>query len=154
MDCKIDYEELAAFAAGELEGELEGEIGRHLGECERCRTRLAALEKTDEALKRVGPYRPSAGALLRIRGALAQEVRGPAGLEIMTLAEAGEFLRLTGKQLGEIAGELPAFELAGQIRIRRTRLIEWLQQREQAYARQAAASWAARSTVKFGTGAA
>jgi hypothetical protein len=154
VNCEITYEELSAFAAGELEGERENEIHRHLGECERCRTRLAALKKTDEALRRVGVYRPPAGVLLGVRRALAQEVRGPEAREIMTLDEVGEFLRLSPGQLGEIAEELPAFELAGQVRIRRTRLVEWLQQREQAYARQTAASWVARSAVKFGTGAA
>ena len=55
--------------------------------------------------------------------------------------QTADFLRITRDQLGEIVEELPAFELAGQIRIRRQRLIEWVQQRERDYSRQASQRW-------------
>ena len=61
----------------------------------------------------------------------------------MTLDEVGEFLRIGPETLSEIAEELPAFELGGQVRVRRERLLEWVRRREQDYARGAAASWAA-----------
>ena len=63
----------------------------------------------------------------------------------MTLDEVAAFLRLSDAQLDEVVEELPAFELGGQLRVRRQRLIEWLQQRERDYARQAAGSWAAQA---------
>ena len=62
----------------------------------------------------------------------------------MTLDEVAAFLRIDPSDLGEVAEELPAFELGGQVRVRRERLIEWIQQRERAYTRQAGESWAAR----------
>ena len=53
----------------------------------------------------------------------------------MTLDEVAEFLRVSLEELGEVVGELPAFELAGRVRVRRTKLIEWIEKRERAYAR-------------------
>ena len=49
----------------------------------------------------------------------------------------------------------PAFELAGQIRVRRAKLVEWIERRERDFTRQSAASWAARATAgAFGKGVA
>ena len=81
--------------------------------------------------------------LLAARRAIAAATRPAEPAEIMTLEEAAELLRLTPGQLDRIVGELPAFELGGQIRFRRVRLIEWIEQRERDYGRQAAGSWAA-----------
>ena len=147
MNCEIEYDELSGLAGGELDAVRAVELRRHLGACEHCRERLAALNRADDMLKALPPVRPPAEAVLAARRALAAEVRPAPASEIMTLDEVAEFLRITPEQLGEVVEELPAFELAGQIRIRRQRLIEWVQQRERDYTRQAAESWAARSTV-------
>ena len=64
----------------------------------------------------------------------------------MTLEEVAEFLRISGDELGEIVEELPAFELGGRIRVRRAKLLEWIQQRERDYSRDIASSWAARAS--------
>ena len=144
MDCEITYDQLAAYATGDLGDTLLAEIRNHLPDCQRCSQRIAAINRADATLKHLPPLSPEPGAVLAARRALAEELRDPGLPEIMTLAEVGDFLRLTPDQLGEIAEELPAFELAGQIRIRRAKLEEWLQQRERDYSRQAAASWAAR----------
>jgi len=65
----------------------------------------------------------------------------------MTLNEVAELLRISPDELGEIAEELPAFELAGRVRVRREKLMEWIAQRESAYARQVAASRVARAAA-------
>ena len=143
MNCDVIYEELAAFAAGEVDAERQAEIRRHVAACDRCRRRLAALERADAALGRMRPARPPAEAVLAARRALADAIRPVRAPEIMTLDEVAELLRVTPEQLGEVVEELPAFELAGQVRVRRQRLIEWIGQRERDYTRQAAASWAA-----------
>ena len=148
MHCDVTYEELAGFAAGDLDEQRQATIREHLLHCERCRRRNDALKKADAALAALPPARPRGSAILKARRALAEVTRGPHAAEIMTLEEAAEFLRITPDQLGEIAEELPAFELAGQIRIRRARLVEWVQQRERDYARQAAASWAAQAEAR------
>jgi len=147
VECEITYEQLAALAAGDLEADEAAKLGQHVEQCDRCRDRLAALANADQALASVHPVTPPAGALLAARRAFSDELRSRAP-EIMTLEEVGEFLRVTGEQLGEIVEELPAFEIAGQIRIRRARLTEWLEQRERDYTRQSAASWAATAGVR------
>jgi len=145
VNCDVTYEELAAMTAGDLEAERAGVIREHLPGCERCRRRLAALERADEALAALRPPGPSPSAVLAARRAVAEEVRPAGGEQIMTLSEAAAFLRIGEEELGEILDELPAFELAGRVRIRRSRLIEWIAQRERDYARRRAASWAARA---------
>jgi len=155
MNCNMTYEELAAFASGDLDAGREAEIRNHLEQCDTCRKRLEALNEADAALRALRPVRPPASAILATRRALGEAADGAGGAEIMTLDEVGEYLRVTPKQLGEVVGELPAFELAGRIRVRRTKLIEWIEQRERSYTRRAAASWAARAVRgEFGKGVA
>jgi|WetSurMetagenome_2_1015567.scaffolds.fasta_scaffold313906_2 hypothetical protein len=125
MDCKISYEQLS--------GEIPQELARHIEECDRCRHRLEALQNVDAALVKMPRLEPSDLARLKIRRALSKEIYGPAAPEIMTLEEVGEFLRISYEELREIAGELPAFELAGQIRVRRAKLLEWIDQRERKF---------------------
>ena len=153
MDCEIAYEELAAFADGDLEAGRLREIREHLQCCRGCADRLRALQMTDAVLESIPRVQPSAGAILAARRAVSATIRRPLFPEIMTLADAAEFLRITPDQLGEIVEELPAFELSGQVRVRRERLLEWVQQRERDYVRQRSDSWAARAgAVGLGRG--
>lgn len=152
MNCDVTYQDLAAFASGDADADRREQLDGHAARCRRCRKRLEALRRSDAALKALPKVAPSGSAILAARRALVEVTRGPRAPEIMTLADVAEFLRVTPEQLGEIAEELPAFELAGQVRVRRDRLIEWVQQRERDYARDAAASWAARASAgKFTT---
>ena len=145
MDCEVTYEELAALAAGDLAAAREAEVLPHLADCDRCRRRLEAIRRADAALAAMQPARTPVDALLAARRAISRVLRRGEPAEIMTLDEVAEFLRISPQELGEIAEELPAFELAGHVRVRRARLIEWIQQRERDYTRQAAGSWAARA---------
>ena len=155
MGCEISYEDLAAFAAEELESGRQNEIREHISDCSSCRDRLAALERTDSLLAGLRPVGPDNSAVLATRRAISEVTRGLGVQEIMTLEETAAFLRITGEQLGEIMEELPAFELAGQVRVRRARLVEWIQQRERSFNRQLSESWASRASVHgIGTGAA
>ncbi len=129
MDCPFDDESLAAYAAGELSAEGAQPVEAHLAECDPCRHRVKALRRVDAALARVVPHRPAAGGLLNVRRALAGQLR-TAGPEVLTLEEVAELLRLGPAEMDEVAGELPAFELAGRVRVRRAKLTEWIEQRE------------------------
>ncbi len=155
MGCEITYEELAAFAAGDCEAARTGEIEEHLSGCDRCRDRLEALRDVDSALGSPRRAEPSARAVLEARRAISRELRGTSSPEIMTLDEVAEFLRLAPDQLEEIAEGLPAFELAGQLRVRRERLVEWVEQRELVYVRRNIESSVSRSLAgDFGRGVA
>lgn len=146
MECDVTYEDVAGFVADELDAARMAEIGEHIPQCQRCRERIVRLEQTDAALGHLQRTAPSAAAVLTARRAIGEVTRGTGKGDIMTLEEVGEFLRITPAELGEIAEELPAFELAGRIRVRRERLCEWIQQREQDYARATAARWASRAS--------
>ena len=155
MNCETTYEELSGLARDELDVRRCDELREHLVACETCRRRLAALNRTDEVLKSLPPFTPPAEAILAARRALVPEIRPEPASEIMTLEQTAEFLRITPGQLGEIVEELPAFELAGQIRLRRETLLKWIEQRERDYSRQANQSWAARcQAVSLGKGVA
>lgn len=147
MTCDVTYERLAAFTAGDLGAAAEAEIRGHAAACGRCRDRLEALRHTDASLAALPPVEPSPASVQAVRQLLSVATREAAPRPIMTLDEVAEFVRLAPEQLGEIVEELPAFELAGQVRVRRERLIEWIEQRERAYARHTAASWVARAVA-------
>ncbi len=147
MNCDITYEELAEYSSGDVGPERGEELSEHVSGCESCQERLSALDRADVALEGLTALRPPGWAMLAARRALSEVTRGAGVREIMTLEGAAEFLRISPEQLGEIIEELPAFELAGQVRVRRERLIEWIQQRERDYTRQAAASWISRTNA-------
>ena len=146
MNCDVTYEELAALAAGDLDEARAAEIREHTTNCEDCRRRLNDLAGADSALAALKPDLPSGEVILAVRRALSAEIRGAPTREIMTLDEVAGFLRMTPDEMAEVAEDLPAFELAGRVRVRRERLVEWIQLRERDYARRVAASWAARVT--------
>ena len=64
-----------------------------------------------------------------MRQSLLDEMRGDLP-EIMTPAEVAAFLRIPLDDLEEVFDELPSFEFAGHVRVRRERLLEWIEQRE------------------------
>jgi len=145
MACGVTYEELARLSAGDLEAARAREVKEHVAGCDTCRRRLDALARADAALAALPRVEPPAEALLAARRLLSREVRGGGGQEIMTLEEAAAFLRISLDELAEIVLVLPAFELAGQLRIRRSRLIEWVEARERAFSRSRAQSEVARA---------
>lgn len=140
MSCDVTYEDLSRFESGELDADRAREIQAHAEDCVTCRRRLAALGSLDEALSGWPRHEPSAGAVLQAHRALSAEVRGRREPELMTLDEVAEFLRITLDELEEIVLELPCFELAGQLRVRRSRLIEWVESRERAWSASSARS--------------
>jgi len=125
------------------------EVTDHLDRCDRCRRLLKAIGAADRLLEALPPLRPGTDTVLATRRSLSAVTRGTGVPEILTLEEVAAFLRIEPEQLGEIVEELPAFELAGQIRVRRARLIEWVAQRERDHSQAATASWMARADAGF-----
>ncbi|MFO7898595.1 MAG: zf-HC2 domain-containing protein [Planctomycetota bacterium] len=151
--CKRTFEELAEYAAGDAPPAQAARLRQHVARCPRCRRRLELLARADAALRALPRHRPSARAILEARRALREPER-PAPPEIMTLDEVAAFLRLGPAAFGEVVGELPAFELAGRVRVRRTKLLEWIEGRERDHMRHNIASQIARSVRSGGKGAA
>ena len=144
MDCDLTYEELSRFAAGELDPERAREVELHAAGCEACQRRLAALSSVAAALRGLPRLEPPASTVINTRRVLSQQVRGVHAPELMTLDEVAEFLRISLDELEEIVLELPAFELAGQLRVRRSKLTEWIECRERSWAASSAQSEVAR----------
>ena len=124
-------------------GQQEG-VERHAAACGTCRQRLASLGRLDAALGQLGRIEPPSPTVLHVRRAILAELRGGQAPELMTLDEVAGFLRISLDELEEIVLELPAFELAGQLRVRRSRLLEWTEAREHAWTRCSAQSEVAR----------
>ena len=144
MDCHLTYEQLSEFAAGELDATRRAATEEHLAACERCRSRLQALRELDAGLGQLRRTEPPARAVLNTRRLLSHEVRREREPELMTLDEVAAFLRISLDDLEEIVLDLPAFELAGQLRVRRSKLLEWIEARERAWTRCSAQSEVAR----------
>ena len=136
-ECDVSYEELSALTLGDLDDARSAAVKEHVSTCDYCRRRLRALEALDATLGRLRAVEPPPSAVLHARRSIAQLVRGPGAREIMTLPEVADFLRVSTEELEGVASELPAFELGGQVRVRRSKLIEWIEQRERVYARSA-----------------
>jgi hypothetical protein len=143
MPCDVTYHDLAQYEAGELDSERATEMEAHLGQCEECRCRLTNLKEIDAALEAVPQLEPPASVVLATRRLLSREVRGVRP-EVMTLDEVAAFLRVGIDDLAEVAEDLPAFEIAGMIRVRRDKLVEWIEQRERTYRRSGIESEVAR----------
>jgi hypothetical protein len=144
MKCEVTYEELALLDAGEVSSERVGELKTHIASCAECRERLGDLREADAVMANLRREEPSAAAVLDTRRAISREVRGQDESEIMTLDEAAAFLRVDTDELDAEEWRLPVFEIGGRLRVRRTRLVEWIKNRELAYARGSAASEVAR----------
>jgi len=140
MKCEITYDELALFDAEEVAGERADELKGHVASCPECRRRLDDIREADSLVKGLRRHGPSPEALLETRRALSREVRGRGDPEIMTLEEAAGFLRVSATELDVEDWGLPVFEIGGRLRVRRTRLIEWIENRERAFVRGSVAS--------------
>jgi len=143
--CDIRYEEIGEFAAGELPAERARELEQHLRSCANCQRRLDAVRAVDTGLARLPRLLPSPGGLHRARRSLSEVLRRTQEPELMRLDEVAEFLRISLDELEEVVAELPAFEVAGQLRVRRAKLLEWVEARERSYRRSSAQSEVARA---------
>jgi anti-sigma factor RsiW len=143
MTCDVTYEELAAFVAGDASPDRAQWLGEHVRHCATCQAKSAAVAGIDSALHKLPRLQPTTQTVLKVRRAVSRGIpaREP---EVMTLQEVADFLRISLEDLYEAVDDLPAFELAGRILVRRERLIEWIDKREQAYRRQTVQSEIAR----------
>lgn len=106
--------------------------------------------EADRILHGLKRAEPPAAALLEVRRALGAVTRPPRDCDVMTLDDVRDMLRLSPAELEQLVPELPLFELAGQLRIRRQRLIEWIEGRELAFARARAQAGLDDTLVRYG----
>jgi hypothetical protein len=153
MHCEITNEQLSAYSLGDLPGDQHQELRQHVASCESCQQCLAGLRALDTTLRNLPHETPSAETILAARRLLSEETRPRREPEILTLEEVAAFLRIEPEELRPFVTDLPAFELGGQIRVRRSKLLEWIEQRERQFGRSSAAStvaWIQAGTLRKG----
>lgn len=134
MDCSTCEELLSRFEKGELDTEETKAVEGHLASCADCRhvldeyRSLSNLSATDS-----GPLLEAdraQRALSAILDELAIHTTVDALPEVMTIEEVAAFLRVEPDDLDVELDTLPAFEIGGRLRVRRSRLLEWIEERE------------------------
>jgi hypothetical protein len=148
--CTTTSDTLAAWLAGDLMADAASACEQHVASCPQCQAHCDELAAVDQALAAVQLEAVPPAALLATRRALAAtidaEQRAP---EVMTLDDVAEFLQLPAEELEGVVHELPAFELAGRLRVRRQCLLEWIRERERRFQDDAAAQWAAATMTEL-----
>jgi len=135
MSCNRSFEELARFSAGDLPTSEAEEVAKHLSTCPNCQRKMAALDVVDEAFARWQPHEIPAGTLLSARRFLSDAMGIRQEQEILTLSEVAKLLRVGPDEMKDIIETIPAFEIAGRLRVRKAKLMEWVQEKEGSYSR-------------------
>ena len=136
MRCQRVKELLSQFEKGELSPALAKELEEHMSSCPECKrvvedfTLLSRLSKEDEAHD-AGEDR-LARVLSSIKERLREEEKSHfAGeKEVLTLEEAAAFLRVSSDEITLELDSLPVFRIGNRLRIRRNRLLQWIEERE------------------------
>lgn len=132
MNCPLADDILLTYADGNLSNADAALVRQHATECAPCNRRLARLTRSDSLLREEARADVPAGLLHRARQAVADDTGLGSASEIMTLEEAAAFLKISPADMDNVVDELPVFELAGRLRIRRSKLLERIAQRERA----------------------
>ncbi len=135
MDCNTVEELLSAYLREELTVLSHDEVSIHLANCPSCQNALNELEAIKSLCKK--DVRPSLeqetakDILGNIKAQIAcEEALAATKHDIMTVEEAAAYLRVTPRELEEEFDTLPVFTIGGQLRIRRSRLLTWVEERE------------------------
>ncbi|MBT4816714.1 MAG: helix-turn-helix domain-containing protein [Lentisphaerae bacterium] len=140
MNCQCEPEALCRVLGDEMDAEERQSMETHLGQCTDCTRMLAALRVTDRCLEQLDQIEPDAATLLDVRRAMACERQRSHDDSLMTMDEVAEYLRLDPDEFERVASQVPAFEFAGKVLVRRSQLLEWVRQRERTYANAEAGS--------------
>ena len=136
MTCTVDPERLVAWLDGDLHRAAAARLAVHVETCPTCSDQMARLAHQAHVLRSELDREVPAAVLARLRSVLPAADPTAPGPDLMTLDEVARYLRITLDDLDQIASDLPAFEVAGQIRVRRAELRQWIARREQEYAAQ------------------
>ena len=134
MTCLECHQMLSPYDKGELPHEDARRVADHLAQCRSCAQRLEGLRQLDDILRAMPMQEPSSAVLLAVRDRVHGEL---AGGEILDAGQVAAYLKLSRGQVLDHLDELPCFEVAGEIRFRRTALMEWIEERERARRREA-----------------
>jgi len=129
---------LSGYDRDELDETERSAVDEHLAGCRACRlvldqfAALSALTGAAAAADDQDGFRRSTDEVL---AAVKAEVAAEAAMaavehDVMTLDEAAAYLRVGLDELERELDTLPTFDIGGRIRIRRCRLMAWVEERE------------------------
>ena len=135
MDCHRVEELLSSYVNDELTEELSVALSEHLRDCSSCRLveeELLALRSLCKQDSRPSLADTKAFDLLaNIKSQVASEKEmASADNEILTMEEAAAFLRVSPRDLEEEFDTLPVFMIGNKLRVRRSQLLLWVEERE------------------------
>jgi hypothetical protein len=132
MTCAECRNLLSACEAGELAEPEEKLVQEHVkacAECGRLRTAMRAMMRTLNALEDPPPPQRLTLGVMNAP-ALGPNPEPREAPEIMTPEDLARFLRLAPDDLEDVIGLIPGFEIAGRLRFRKARVLEWIEARE------------------------
>ena len=132
MDCQEARNRLSEFDAGDLSEDLAAEVRRHVEECRECAALLDAVRRVTDLAVALPDEEPRRTLSLRVL-AEVDAMTGPDladAPEIMTPEQLARFLRVPRAKIEDVMDTLPGFEIAGEVRFRKTRVLEWIEGRE------------------------
>jgi len=144
LDCTYVQELLSAFEKKELEQDLYEEVCQHVDTCNDCSLLLEkyrTLSQLTLSFQNVDSQpsfsseemfrEPPQEMLKEIRLNIEkEEALATVDNEVLTFREVAAFLRISEDDLEKDVSNLPFFEIGGRLRIRRSCLLQWVQEQE------------------------
>ena len=139
-ECTSYVDLLSPFERDELDGELHRRVHDHLATCPSCAEAVRQYRELSALVEsaRSAPVDDVPRSLIRslkkeLQNSRSDEVDGspPPLPEILTLDEVAAYLRIEIDDLEDEIATMPVFELGGRIRMRRSALLEWINDKEQ-----------------------
>jgi hypothetical protein len=125
--------QVESYFDGDLADSATEDFARHLESCDSCRREVAEVQRIKSAIQESFETPLPDEADLRIRRTIHETLgisESPRD-EILTLEQVATILHVSLPEVVTMLDRLPAFELAGRIRIRRDRLMEWIHGQEE-----------------------
>ena len=132
MNCDTCRDQLSEFDAGELSRGAHEEVERHVASCGECRDLLRAMRHATALARRLPDEAPARSRCVRILAQVSGLLSAglPDAPEVMTPEELARFLKVPPGALDDWVEDIPAFEVAGQLRFRKSRVLEWIEANE------------------------
>jgi hypothetical protein len=132
MTCAECRDLLSAFEARELPEPQERQIQQHADGCAECSRLFRTMRAATQIVEALEDPPPPQRVTLQVMTApaLLPDADSSDAPEIMTPQDLASFLRLSPDDLEEVIALIPGFEIAGRVRFRKERVLEWIEARE------------------------
>lgn len=128
MKCEDFAERISEFADGDLTEQARYEAQEHLVQCPKCAEEYRKFCLFTNGIGQLAEPSPSDHVRYEIMsGILSRSREFPEVMDVETLMA---YLGVTLEELEEELEDLPAFEFAGKLRFRKTRIDKWIEERE------------------------